>query len=436
MLSFDNPQIQVPEIKPVINIEPPSIKSTSVKPSLYNTIPRSEVEKYRAVGWDFVPGNNNQLTRNREFESTEKLKPLDKAVGGGDNFNRDIWKKGIIDNYLNKGYSVEDLIQSGRLGNYSDVIAEFKPYEKVKTTVSSKPDYINIEDPAITNTPPSTPENNVPPGFYPNEPQEEKEKFPWMDLINQALPFIRPTNRLGLDPATLAGEQFALATNQLEPVNAQLYNPLLEQPFDISLQDQMNANQADFNKISRLIANNPAAQAALAGQKYQANSQVLGEQMRINQGQKAGVFARNRQTLNDAQLKNLGILDQQYVRQSQAKANTRAVAKAALESIGDKIAKNRLENKILAVDQNRYNYRFGAEGRAWNFNPLVDFDAMVDMAKQSGIVDIDDKGNVRISERVSKKYDRNNNYDGKTETKQVTKRNAKNGSILKAYKNL
>jgi hypothetical protein len=96
---------------------------------------------------------------------------------------------------------------------------------------------------------------------------------------------------------------------------------------------------------------------------------VLADQFRLNQENKAGVYNRNRGTLNQAQLQNLGILDQQMVRQETAKSRTKEVAQAALNSISDKIMKNRLDNRTLSVYENMYNYRFDKNGRAINMNP-------------------------------------------------------------------
>ena len=72
----------------------------------------------------------------------------------------------------------------------------------------------------------------------------------------------------GLDPQQLLGEYYALSNNQLEPVQAQSYQPDLGTPYDISLQDQLNANQADFNATQRMVGYNPAALAQLNAQKY------------------------------------------------------------------------------------------------------------------------------------------------------------------------
>jgi hypothetical protein len=188
------------------------------------------------------------------------------------------------------------------------------------------------------------------------------------NFARSIMPWLAPSNQEPLDPSQLSGEYMALATNQLEPVQAQLVQPLLEQPFDISLQDQLNANQADFNAMQRQTGYNPEALSALAAQKYAANSQVLGNQFRANQEMKAGVYNKNREILNQTQLQNLGILDQQYTRQEQAKSNTKQQAIAALNSINDKILKNKLDNRKLSIYENMYGYRFGPNGQAYNVN--------------------------------------------------------------------
>ncbi len=205
------------------------------------------------------------------------------------------------------------------------------------------------------------------------DPQYEVEGYKrnkLADLFNQILPFIRPSDQEAFDYAQLYPEMNALATNQLEPVQAQGFQPDLATPYDISYQDQLNANQADYNSMQKMVGYNPAAQGILNAQKYAANEKVLGEQFRANQAMQAGVYDANRQTLNNAKLKNLDIFDRQYVRQAEALSNTKATTQAALNSISDKIAKNKLENKTLGIYENLYNYRYDNKGRAINMNPL------------------------------------------------------------------
>jgi hypothetical protein len=204
-------------------------------------------------------------------------------------------------------------------------------------------------------------------------PEPNKEEFDWMTIANQILPYVRPTDAEALDPRQLAGEMFALATNQVEPVQAQTFQPQLTAPFDISLQENINQNQADYRAAQRMIGYNPAALAALNAQKYAANQKVLGEQFKLNQAMKNQVFADNRNLLNQTGLQNLQIFDQQYGRQQEALSKTKATTQAALNSISAKYLQNQAENRALQTYENLYNYRFDPRFRAMNMNPLAQF---------------------------------------------------------------
>ena len=220
---------------------------------------------------------------------------------------------------------------------------------------------------------------NYPQYIYANTPVQETEteaedgKIDWMNIVNQILPYVRPTDAEALDPRQLSGEMLALAQNQLEPVQAQTFQPQLNTPYDISLQDIINENEGDYRAAQRMIGYNPAALAALNAQKYQVNQKVLGEQFRMNQAMKNQVYGENRAMLNESNLQNLGILDQQYGRQQQALSNTKATAQAALNSISAKYLQNQASNRELQTYENLYNYRFDPRFRAGNMNPLAQF---------------------------------------------------------------
>lgn len=266
-----------------------------------------------------------------------------------------------------------------------------------------------------------------------------KPKFPW-EAIGQGLKYLRPSDQEALDMTQLYPEMYAMATNQVEPVQANFYRPEIGVPYDISFQDQLDANQSDYRAAQRMMGYNPAAQANLNAQKYKANQTVLADQFRANQAMKDKVYGENRNILNDAKLKNLGIADQQYVRQSEALSNTKATTQAALNSIADKYAKNKLENRTLGVYENMYNYRFGKSGRAQNWNPFQFFDTEVGGDKgtnKRGLASgkeytYDASGNI-VGVRNSDKE------DDVTPIKKnggSIKKNQKNSSVVRAYKNL
>jgi hypothetical protein len=264
---------------------------------------------------------------------------------------------------------------------------------------------------------------------------ETKNKFDWMTYANQVLPYLRPTNAEQLDPRQLSGEMYALSTNQVEPVRAQTFQPELSTPHDISLQDQLNANQSDYRAAQRMMGYNPAAQGMLNAQKYQANQQVLGEQFRMNQAMKDRVYAENRNLINQSNLQNLGILDQQYGRQQEAVSKTKATTQAALNSISAKYAQNQLENRTLQTYENMYNYRFDPRMRAMNMNPLAQFSTDVTGASVQ-----EDPVTTEIKRQVRERLDASGLPAGKTittETKQKPKTStSRNGSLVKAIKSM
>jgi hypothetical protein len=277
---------------------------------------------------------------------------------------------------------------------------------------------------------------DLPGPFTPDQIAKGKKKsnINWKDIASTALtmyPFFRPTNQEPLDPSQLTGEMYALGNNQLQGVQAQTYQPMLDQPYDISLQDQLNAIDGQARAAILAAGQDPAAQSVIMAQASDLKNKVLGEQFRANQANKAAVYQANRQALNQAQLQNLGILDTQYGRQETAKSKTKAETMAALNSISDKIAKNKLENRQLGVMENMYNYRYDSQGRAYNINNPAQFNIpelglpdpnLMDNGRNDGTVPVyDNKGNI-ISYKVIQP------------TKTATKK--RNGSIVKAIKNL
>ena len=271
----------------------------------------------------------------------------------------------------------------------------------------------------------------VPPGTSPTPP---KQKFPWEAVVNEGLNYLRPFTKNPFDYRQTLGEQYALANNQLEPVQAQLYNPMLDTPYDVSFQDQLNANQSDFNAMLRQANGNPEAMAALAAQKYGANSSVLANQFRVNQANKAAIYSKNRDIMNDAQLKNLAILDNQYERQSKAKSNTKAQAITALNSISAKMLQNELATKQLNTYENLYNYRFGKDMRARNLNGLANINMpVVYNSETEGTQSVPDTG---IKLPTWDDYTKFVEQAKAAKKPKTTKTTARNGAIVKALKNL
>jgi hypothetical protein len=280
-------------------------------------------------------------------------------------------------------------------------------------------------------------------------PAAEKSKFPWWATLgNMAINYLRPTDQEELDGAQLYPEWYAMASNQVEPVPAQSYQPELIVPYDISLQAQRNAVNSGVRNLQRQIGYNPAAQSNAAPAAYNAINEINEKEFIANQGLKNQVYTGNVNTMNEAKKINLGIFADQWAKQSLARSNTKATTQAALNSIADKYAKNKLENRKLSIYENMYNYRFGKNGRAQNYNPLQFFDYTVgggSSDKTGGLAagkefTYDASGNivgVRNSDKNSVSSADLESAGGiSLKNGGKAKKNYKNSSIVRAFKNL
>lgn len=163
------------------------------------------------------------------------------------------------------------------------------------------------------------------------------------------------SNRVGLAellPSVLA------ATQRPDPVPHQSYTPTLYNPYTVSYQDQLNRINSTYQTSSRAATNNPAMQYALASQKYQADSQVLGEQFRTNQQIQNQVTNQNNQLLNQSQTINLQLQNQQIERQAKSVANTRSQRYQALANIANTYSQNRRDNNNIRLMESVSDYRY------------------------------------------------------------------------------
>jgi hypothetical protein len=316
-----------------------------------------------------------------------------------------------------------DVAQGGKKVKKSPVVKA--PLIPFTDTLQSKP--MTIEN---FNVPTAGPINVQHPYDAPDDPSDNVSQNSGVGLdtlMAMVAPWLRDSSVEGLSTDQISPELNALADNDVEPVQARFYHPQLRDPnSQVSFQDQMNANQADFNQLSRIAADNPEALSALAAQKYGANSKILAEQFRVNQGQREQVNAQNQATLNDALMKNLQIADQQYVRQATAKSATKAVRQEALSSIASKVAQNRLENRTLQTYANMFpDYSFDSNYRIQKTGAPALFNTQLNSTPASAAARKATTKTVPVYEE-----------DGKTIKEYKTIRENRNGGLVKAFRDL
>ena len=281
------------------------------------------------------------------------------------------------------------------------------------------------------------------PGVFSTKDKKKGDKNTAItDAISSAFDYARPTNQMPLDPNQLMGEMYALGNNQIEPVQAQTFQPMLQgQPSRISLQDQLNSIDAQSNAAIRAAGRNPGAQAQIMASAAEMKNKVLGEQFRMNQGAADQTYNRNREMMNQAQLQNLGILDKQYERQSIAKSKSKEIPQQALQSIASKIAQNKLENRTLGIEENRYNYRYGPNGKIYNVNAPTQFNTEGNGSIGSGTAKGSYPGYKVVIKPTFVKDDGSKESADEDLKESSSKKNgaklkARNGSIVKALKTI
>ena len=250
--------------------------------------------------------------------------------------------------------------------------------------------------------------------------------------LSAAMPFLRPTNQRPLDPSQTYPEMMAMALNQVQPVKAQGYEPMLQdQPSRISLQDQLNNINSQGRAALQQLGNNPSAVATVMANLADAKNKVLGEQFRMNQQSADQTYAANRAAINQSKLQNLQIYDTQATRQSEAASKTKQQAIEIAKSLAAKTLQNQLENRDLAIKENLYNYRFSPSGVAYNVNDPYQFNLAGTGNSNSG--------RQQAPAGFKFLYDAAGNVEDMKKEKAAksgAKLKARNGSIVQAMKSL
>lgn len=346
------------------------------------------------------------------FPSREKgIEAMDKLLTTKDYKNLDIesaitkWTGGHPYNYdlsSLKGKKVGELSPQER----QQMMSTMMTGEGTRYGPGAKPPV--AAPPAAPPAPPFRPYGLPPvPGFSP-DPQRRRPgtvEPPYDELNPPPDPGPIPSDVEPLHFGQIMGEIYGAATNSVEPVPAQRYEPQLYQPFQVSFQDRLNQNQNSFNALRRGVgAGNPSALGELAAQKYSADSMVKGDEFRTNQAIANDVTNKNVSLLNDAELKNLGIADTQMVRQSTARSKTRQMDQMIVNSLASKIEQNKYENKRLAAYENLYDYRFvpqddgGLKATYYGPNAMFNFSGHNDRGQNPDVKTIsrfDAQGNLK-----------------------------------------
>jgi hypothetical protein len=265
------------------------------------------------------------------------------------------------------------------------------------------------------------------------------------DFANIISQFFQNDNLPDLDPRQLTKEYMTIAQNTPYPVQAQQYAPELDPMYRVSYEDIMNQNTADFRDVERQLGNNPAALANLLANKYKANQAVKGEEFRANQAIEQQVFGGNRAKINQARAINMQLLADQRDKQLQGEATTNKINQEAIGSIGDKYLQHEARNNEYRVKRNLFpNFRYGETGNIYN-QGYTQLNIPQMYGNKASLIQVPVYGpdGKTITGYELKPYDPSANGGVGTPPLRPTAKNgksivknAKNSSVVKAFKNL
>lgn len=264
------------------------------------------------------------------------------------------------------------------------------------------------------------------------------------DFANMIAPFFQNDNLPPIDPRQFTKEYLAIAQNVPYGVQAQQYAPELDPIYRISYEDIMNQNTADFRDVERQLGNNPAALAALLANKYKANQAVKGEEFRANQAIEQQIFGGNRGKINQARAINLQLLADQRDKQLEGEAITNRTKQEAFGSIANKYLEHEARDAEYRIKRNLFpNYRYGESGNIYT-QGYTQLNIPQMYGNKASFIQVPKYGpNGEITGYELKPYDPSANGGvGTPPLRPVSKngksivKNAKNSSIVKAFKNL
>jgi len=260
-----------------------------------------------------------------------------------------------------------------------------------------------------------------------------KQKFPWESLATNLIRGFQPAYHKGLSPTQLTGEIMALNSQPYSPTVGKI-NPMQETPYKYSADAERNAILSQGRQASKMAGNNPAAQAAIAAQMADILGQVSSKEYNINQQGYQGVYNRNINSFNDANVRNVANNFEAAKLKSMADANTERDKIYALQSMGAKEAQNERENMDYNMGMALHpDFTFGPDGRVIKLPRYVDFDVTGKMASNTS-------KKQQAPEGFKYYYNEDGTVEGmkkkkeeSQEGKTIKKKNV-NGNIVKAFK--
>jgi hypothetical protein len=270
-----------------------------------------------------------------------------------------------------------------------------------------------------------------------------------LDAMGMIASMFQNRNFPPMDPRQFAGENVASSLNVQQPVPMQKPSVQLDPMYRINYNDVRNANTAALRDVLRQGEYNPVANSLMLGKFAQQNQGIGGEEFRANQAIEQQVYGGNRAKVAANQDKALALNANQ--------ANLQSIAKSKTDQTNIEIAKSRADkNMKYTADKNRYmvnrnlfpkfgyDQGYGIHTQGPGYNPVIpQIYGEKSTIQEVPVYDTDGKTILRYKMIDTSKEDTDSvgtppfvPAGRTTKNGGSVVKNAKNGSVVKAYKNL
>ena len=270
-----------------------------------------------------------------------------------------------------------------------------------------------------------------------------------MDAMGMISQLFQRKNFPAMDQRQFAGEDMAAALNVQQPVPMQKPYVELDPIYRMNYNDVRNANTAGFRDMLRQNQGNPEAAAMAFANFAKQNQTIGGEEFRTNQAIEQQIYGGNRAKMNANQEKGIALnIDQ---------ANKQSIAKTKTDDRNIEIAKSRADKEMkYTADKNKFltasnlfpKYGYGANYQTQmqgpGYNPTIpqiyggkSTIQQVPVYK-NGVLDHYEmiEGDGTTTNTTTLAPWQTPPYVAPTKNGGKVKKNYKNSSVVRAYKNL
>lgn len=167
--------------------------------------------------------------------------------------------------------------------------------------------------------------------------------------------------------------EIATALDQVEPVPSMQVNPILENDYNLSFQNEKNAIVSAYKPALGSQANNPAAQAAISGQMAEQLANVDAKEQQFNDQNRGQIRGRNLQELRGVRDTNLQLTNDQMTKQLAGSEMHKENLFRAAQSVGTKEAQRQASNTQLKMYEQGYGWVMGPDGQYQMIKPGYEF---------------------------------------------------------------